>query len=86
MRESDAMGTTRESQITYDADSVQVRSMRDALGHLAFIGIHPALGVPLVNVDPNGVITRARFDRFGRPLEVMEPGGGGSTLEWPLEA
>lgn len=65
---------TRLLTVQYDADGVYPVQTVDALGFVTTTLTHPALGVPLLEVDVNGVTTTATFDGFGRVLSVARPG------------
>lgn len=57
----------------YDADRVLVVQRRNALGHAQTVLSHPALGVPLLVQDANGVVGTSSYDGFGRVLSVDTP-------------
>jgi RHS repeat-associated protein len=71
-----ATGQIREQLFEYgNADRLYPTATENALGHRTEIDTHSGLGVPLRTVDPNGVTTTRRFDRFGRLRETHRSDG-----------
>lgn len=70
---------TRETQFFYDATNVFVRTIfQPRFRHASRVGIHPALGMPIITRDPNGVTDRMRYDFTGR-RRVSVPADGPVT-------
>jgi RHS repeat-associated protein len=79
--EEEAIGQSpRVTRLRYDG--VHVRRIENAEGHVSWIGFHPALDVPMISVDPNGVLTTQRYDGFGRLRYVDEPHSGDTSIEY----
>ena len=64
----------RKIHYRYDSEEVYVVQVTDPLGFTTTELKHPALGVPLLMVDANGVTTKAKYDGFGRFREATRPG------------
>lgn len=47
---------------------------KNALGHQTIYTYDYGLGVPLSETDPNGSVTRAEYDPFGRIVKLIRPG------------
>lgn len=77
---TDGLSDERNTSFGYDDDATHLRWSRNAAGHLSWIGIHPSLAVPLIQVDANGVRTRWRYDRFGRLREQIGQDGSGALI------
>ena len=75
-------GSMRSTTLGYDEDFTLLRSMRNPAGHLSYIGMHPAFGVPVVSVDPNGAVDTYQYDGFGRLRSERIRGGAGRTLSY----
>ncbi|MEZ4252420.1 MAG: SpvB/TcaC N-terminal domain-containing protein [Polyangiales bacterium] len=56
----------RQTTIKWDDLGLAPRRIENAEKHVSLMVVHPALGVPVVTVDPNGVVARAAYDGFGR--------------------
>jgi RHS repeat-associated protein len=56
----------RVTQIKWDTWGLAPERVENAEGHVQLLAVHPAFGVPVVTVDPNGVVSRAAYDGFGR--------------------
>ncbi|HEU0037467.1 MAG TPA: RHS repeat-associated core domain-containing protein [Kofleriaceae bacterium] len=71
---ADGDPTPRVTETDWDNEGVFARQRFDALGFQQITLNHPALGVPLVDVDSNGVTSQATYDGFGRLLTSTHPG------------
>jgi RHS repeat-associated protein len=61
----------RDTYIQYEGrDHLFPVAVTNGLGHQQLFAFHRGLGVPLVLVDANGVVTEIRHDRFGRDRSV----------------
>ncbi|MEZ4310013.1 MAG: FG-GAP-like repeat-containing protein [Polyangiaceae bacterium] len=69
----------RETFLAYDDEGVYPRAVWNALGHYQQQLVHPALGVPVVAQDPNGIQAHYRYDGFGRVREI-DPDDAAATL------
>jgi RHS repeat-associated protein len=64
----------RTTTTTWEPDGVYPLSVTDAAGFTTSAMLHPALGVPIVTSDANGVTSTSIFDGFGRMLAAYRPG------------
>ena len=83
-----AVFTTGAAQVRYDYPGVNSATERkvtttNALGHQAVEVQDTAFGTPLSRTDANGLVTRWRYDGFGRKVLEQEPDGGGTR--WVYE-
>ncbi len=74
--------TPRVTHTYWDAHGVYPKGVRDPMGFLTVALRHPALGVPVVEVDANGVQTDRGYDGFGRLLTVYRPGTATTSLTY----
>ncbi len=58
----------------YDKEYVYRDHIINAFGHVVTTLHHPALGVPILNILPNGVSTLIKSDGFGRVSQVVAQG------------
>jgi RHS repeat-associated protein len=80
--QADDAGPARTTTFRYDnADKLYPTSTVNALGHETVVETHSGLGVPLRTVDPNGVPTTMRYDRFGRLREVNRADGSFERID-----
>ena len=59
----------------YDGEVMYPQQTGDDLGHYQTILRHPALGVPVLSQDENGVVETRAYDGFGRIRHVSPAGG-----------
>jgi RHS repeat-associated protein len=52
------------------------------LGQTESFGVHPAFGVVVAYVDPNGAAGTWQYDQFGRPKTVLPPDGANVSLAY----
>lgn len=57
---------TRAWSVSYDLSGVFPETVENPLGHTTSTWWHPNLGLPLGVTDTNGVVSRTRYDGFGR--------------------
>jgi RHS repeat-associated protein len=72
---TDAADQSRTELFEYDDDQLYPTGTVNPLGHRTETDTHSGLGVPVRTVDPNGVETTMRYDRFGRLRETYHAGG-----------
>jgi len=80
-RKTTSVATGQPARVTielHDAEGIFIENARNPAGHWTTVLHDPARGVPLLEVDPNGVTTHRTFDGFGRPIGVI-PGAGVPT-------
>ena len=63
-------GKARKTFIAYDDEHLYARATWNDLGHYTRQLLHPALGVPVIGEDPNGIQVHYSYDRLGRVVEV----------------
>jgi RHS repeat-associated protein len=71
----DVAGTTRTVLTGWDTDGIFPISETNALGHKVTRTWHDGLGVPLTQLDPNGLPTGYSWDGFGRSRGEDHPDG-----------
>jgi RHS repeat-associated protein len=71
-----------ETKYEYDADGVHLYRVTNPLGHQAYVGVHPALGVPLITRSANGVTRQMRYDFAGRIRSVDGPDEDDITFQY----
>lgn len=76
----DTYGHHRLSCVAYDDDRIFPFAARNGLGHTTYVKHDPGLGVTRAAVDPNGLVTRWRYDAFGRVAEEQRPDGGSTKV------
>jgi RHS repeat-associated protein len=59
---------------TWDDEGIFIETRTNALGHESLVFTHPAYGVPVLDMDANGVIGLHKYDGFGRPVRTERPG------------
>jgi RHS repeat-associated protein len=64
----------RTTTLVWDTHGVYPAQRIDPLGIAVTTLIHPALGVPVLEVDENGVIATQVHDGFGRPTTATQSG------------
>ena len=73
----------RTTQISYDAvDRTYPTGMTNSLGHSVRVAYHSGLGLVAVSEDENGLVTRRRFDGFGRLRVIDAPDHGDTTISY----
>jgi len=73
---TDNAGQVRTDGFEYDGnDKLYPSATVNALGHRTVIETHSGLGVQTKVIDPNGVATRMRYDKFGRLRETNRADG-----------
>ncbi|MEX2745985.1 FG-GAP-like repeat-containing protein [Rhizobium mongolense] len=84
IRKVTSFGTSgsRTVAVGYDEDEVHPRRITNALGHTASIRMHAGLDVPLVTIDPNGVMTRFVYDGFGRLRSERSDDGRATDIDY----
>ncbi|MBV6396583.1 MAG: hypothetical protein HFACDABA_02183 [Anaerolineales bacterium] len=71
----------RTSTTTYDPTyHTYAVTTTDALGHSYNVTYDYSLGLPVSETDPNGVLTTATYDSFGRFTGLTKPGDSTPTL------
>ena len=75
--------TTGAVQVRFDYPGVNSATERkvtttNALGHQSVMVLDTGFGTPLSQTDANGLVTRWRYDGFGRKTLEQEPDGGGT--------
>ena len=76
---SDKTGSdTRCVAVQYDAESIYPAVRMNQLGHTTRVAIHPALGIPTLFEDANGVRETRQYDTFGR-LRTVRPANGANV-------
>lgn len=68
--------------VAYDAQGIYPQLRKNAEGHWTWDVYHPALGKPVVSMNPNGVLTSYKYDGFGRPALVSPAGGISVTTSY----
>jgi RHS repeat-associated protein len=68
------VATPRTTTTTWDADGVYPMSQTDAAGISTVRLIHPGLGVPILALDENNVLSVSTYDGFRRPLSTVRSG------------
>lgn len=71
----DAFGQHRESCRTYEPDGIFPWAQANAAGHVSYSRFDHKLGVLLSARDPNGLVTKHRYDKFGIRTETKAPDG-----------
>ena len=66
--------TPRTTMTTWDAQGVYPTSTVDPAGILRVKLLHPGLGVPVVALDANSVLSTAKYDGFGRVTTTSTTG------------
>ncbi|NVJ00513.1 hypothetical protein HV824_20655 [Myxococcus sp. AM009] len=73
----------RTMGISYDpVDRTYPTVMTNSLGHTVRVAYHSGLGLVSVSEDENGLITKRRFDGFGRLRAVDAPDSSDSTISY----
>jgi RHS repeat-associated protein len=67
-------GEVRQTLVSWDADGVHPVTSTDPMGLTTTEVRHPALGVPVLVTDENGVVTSATYDGFGRLVASTRQG------------
>jgi YD repeat-containing protein len=80
---SDPPDTSRQTTLTtYDPEyHTYAISVQNPLGHVTQTEYNYALGLPIRLTDPNGAITSATYDGFGRLTTITAPGDASPTLQ-----
>ena len=73
-------GGRRDACTSYDAEGIYPYAHRNAAGHLSYTRYDPVLGVLQAAVDPNGLATRWKHDRFGQVTGEITPDGVVTTV------
>lgn len=88
----DLTGDIRSQSVTYDlSEGMFPATVTSGAGHVLRSTYHPGLGVIAETIDPNGVVTRLQYDRFGRLRHRFAPNGDDfemhykSSAAFPLE-
>jgi len=74
------VAAARHEHYTWDNEGVYVAQVTDAKGFTTTSLEHPALGVPILQVDALGVTAKLKYDGFGRLRHTTRPGA--PTQEW----
>ncbi|RJP48658.1 MAG: hypothetical protein C4583_13840 [Anaerolineaceae bacterium] len=53
---------------------------KNAMGHISYVTYDYSLGLPLTETDPNGAMTSATYDNFGRFTSLTKPGDTSPSL------
>jgi RHS repeat-associated protein len=72
----------RTGKVIYDPEGVFVVQRINPLGHVTAELRHPALSVPVLVQDENGVQATAQLDGFGRLRSVVSPDGNNASLSY----
>ncbi|WP_158625656.1 DUF5615 family PIN-like protein [Corallococcus carmarthensis] len=71
-----------ESQIFDTLEHLFVSTSFNAANHRTRFAHHPGLGVTAMAEDPNGLVTRFRYDGFGRLRATLSVTGANKTLQY----
>ena len=72
---TNAADESRTATVTYDADKLYPRSVKDPLNHVSQVSVHRGLGVPISVTDPNGICSTMQYDGYGRLRAAYDPDG-----------
>lgn len=81
-REAPDVATPRITTIGYDGERIYPSVVTDASGHSTVTRHHPALGVPVVTIDQNGVTAYQQWDGFGRLRATTDPAMPATTTSY----
>lgn len=73
-------GETRQSWVFFDEQGWYPSIRQNGLSHTSFEQYDRTLGVLTQALDPNGVLSQASYDSFGRLVRVVAPDGVQSTI------
>ncbi|NRD44298.1 RHS repeat-associated core domain-containing protein [Corallococcus exiguus] len=74
-----------ESQIFDTLEHIFVATSYNAANHRTRFAHHPGLGVTAIAEDPNGLVTRFRYDGFGRLRATLPVTGANKTLQYGVD-
>ncbi|NVJ09087.1 hypothetical protein HUW63_28110 [Myxococcus sp. AM001] len=73
----------RTTHIAYDTlDRTYPTVLTNSMGHSVRVAYHGGLGLVAVSEDANGLVTRRRFDGFGRLRSIDAPDHGDTTISY----
>ncbi len=77
--------TSRHVYVYHDDEDIFPRWMANDYGHFQWLAYHPAHGVLVGSMDPNGVQSHLTYDGFGRIRSVKPDGGAGVSLSYEAD-
>ncbi len=80
--ESTETGEVRIEQMDFDADGIFLASHTNALEHKTYFYFEPAHGQLIATVDPNGLVSNAEYDGFGRMRRINRPDGSWTRTKY----
>lgn len=79
-----ANAQTRKTTYTYDADNINVDTIKNALDQVTTYTFDLSLGVPIAIVDPNNIGTDFVYDGFGRQRCAFRDDGAARCRKYSL--